>query len=75
MPSEDNKILQYNQYQKFDKAPFIFYADLECSIEKVDRCKNDPENWFTTKVSEDIPSGFSMSKISSFRSIESMHDV
>ena len=44
MPSEDNKILQYNQYQKFDKAPFIFYADPECSIEKVDRCKNDPEN-------------------------------
>ena len=22
MPSEDNKILEFNKYQKFDKAPF-----------------------------------------------------
>ena len=44
MPYEDNKILKFNQYQKFDKAPFIIYADLECSIEKADRCKNNTEN-------------------------------
>ena len=30
MPSEDTKILEFNQYQKSDKAPFIIYADLEC---------------------------------------------
>ena len=29
MPSEDNKILVFNQYLKSDKAPFIIYADLE----------------------------------------------
>ena len=34
MPSEDTKILEFNQYQKSDKAPFIIYADLECIIEK-----------------------------------------
>ena len=34
MPSEDTKILKLNQYQKYDKAPFIIYADLECIIEK-----------------------------------------
>ena len=28
MPSEDNKILEFNQYQKSDKAPFFIYADL-----------------------------------------------
>ena len=28
MPSEDTKILEFNQYQKSDKAPFIIYADL-----------------------------------------------
>ena len=38
-------------------------------------CKNKPENSSTTKVSKHIPSGFSMSTISSFRSIESKHDV
>ena len=75
MPSEDTKILEFNQYQKSDKAPFIIYADLECIIEKIDGCKNNPENSSTTKVSEHIPSGFSMSTISLFRSIENKHDV
>ena len=36
MPSEDTKILEFNQYQKSDKAPFIIYADLECLTEKID---------------------------------------
>ena len=35
-PSEDTKILEFNQYQKSDKATFIVYADLECIIKKVD---------------------------------------
>ena len=39
MPSEDTKILEFNEYQKCDKAPFIIYADLECLIRKIDRCK------------------------------------
>ena len=24
MPSKDTKVLEFNQYQKFDKAPFVF---------------------------------------------------
>ena len=75
MPSEDTKMLEFNQYQKSDKAPFFIYADLECIIEKLDRCKNNPENLSTTKVSEHVPSGFSMSTISSFRCIKNKHDV
>ena len=39
MPSEDTKILQFNQYQKSHKAPFIIYANLECLIEKSDDVK------------------------------------
>ena len=35
MPSEDTKILQFNQYLKSNKAPFIIYADLECLIERL----------------------------------------
>ena len=64
MPSEDTKILELNQYQKSNKAPFIIYADRECIIEKIDRCKNNPENPSTSKVSEHIPPVFSMSTIS-----------
>ena len=67
MPSEDTKILDFNQYQTSDKAPFIIYADPECLTEKIDGCKTNPENSFTTKVGEHIPSGFSMSTISSFK--------
>ena len=58
IPSEDTKILEFNQDPKSDKAPFIIYADLECIIEKIDGCKNNPENSSTAKVSEHIPSGF-----------------
>ena len=32
MPSEDTKVLKFNQYHKSDKALFIIYADLECII-------------------------------------------
>ena len=62
MPFEDTKILEFNQYQKSDK--FIIYADLESLIEKIEECKNNPENSSTTKVSKHIPSAFSMSTIS-----------
>ena len=40
-PSEDTEILEFNQYQKSDKAPFIIYADVQYITEKIDRCKND----------------------------------
>ena len=75
MPSEDTKILEFNQYQKSDKVPFITYTDLECIIEKTDGCKNNPENSSTAEVTEHVPSGYSVSTISSFRSIENKHDV
>ena len=55
MSSEETKILEYNQYQKSDKAPFIIYVDLECLVEKIDGCKNNSENSLTTKVGEHIP--------------------
>ena len=44
-------------------------------MQKIDGYKNNPENLSTTNVSKHIPSDFSMSTISSFRSIENKHDV
>ena len=32
MPSEDTKILKFNQYQKSDKASFTVYAGFESLI-------------------------------------------
>ena len=75
MPSEDTKIFKFNQYQKSDKGPFIIYADLECITKTIDGWENDSENSYATKVSEHIPSSFSMSAVSSCRSIEKKLDV
>ena len=75
MPSEDAKMLESNQHQKLNKAPFIIYADLQCLIEKIYGCKNYPENSFTAKVGEYIPLGFSIFTISSFKSIENKYDA
>ena len=43
-------------------------------IERI-RCKNNPKNSSTTRIREHISSVFSMSAISSFRTIENKHDV
>ena len=75
MPSEDTKILLFNQYQKSNKALFIIYADLECVIEKIGESENILENSSTTKVSKLIQSGFPMSTIFSFRSVENKYDL
>ena len=58
MLSDSTKLLELKQSQKSDKAPFINYADLECIIEKIDACKNNPEKLSATKVSENTPSIF-----------------
>ena len=39
MLCEDSKILEFNQYQKSNKAPFLIYANLECLIAKIDDVK------------------------------------
>ena len=75
MPSEDTKVLKFIQYQKSNKVPSIIYADLECVIETIDECNNNPESSSTTRASKNIPSASSMSTISSVRSIENRHDL
>ena len=63
--------MEFNEYQKSEKTPFIIYADLECLIEKIVGCQNNPENSSTTKVGKHIPSSLStMSTISCFKSMK-----
>ena len=67
---------EFNQYKNLINFLFIYiYADFEYMIEKIDGFKKIPEQSFTTKESEHILSCFSLSPISSFRSIENKHDV
>ena len=48
MPSEDTKILEFNQCQKSDKVAFIIYV--ECIVEKIDECKNNLKNLSKTQI-------------------------
>ena len=56
MPNKD-KILKYNHRQKSLKAPFMIYADLECLLEKMRLCQNNPEKSCTEKKTKHTPSG------------------
>ena len=49
MPNEDNKTLKYNHGEKSLKAPSIIYADLQCLLEKMHSCQNNPEKSYTEK--------------------------
>ena len=40
---------------------------------EIDGCETNPKKWSTTIVSKHIPSGLSMSTITSFKSIENKH--
>ena len=58
MPSENDKILEFNQYMKSDKMSYIIYTDIESLIRKLDGCANNPENSSTTKIGEHGPCGY-----------------
>ena len=60
MPNENNKIIKYNQGEKSIKSLFIIYADLECLIEKMSTCHNNPEESSTTEINKHTPSGYSL---------------
>ena len=75
MPFEDTKILEFNLHRQSVKAPFIIYTDLESLIVNIVGCKNNMEKSSTTKLSEYIPSVFSMSPIWSFKDIENKDDI
>ena len=60
MPTKDNNIIKYNQGEKSIKMPFTIYADLECLLEKMSTCQNNPNKSSTTKINNHTPSGYSI---------------
>ena len=53
MPSEKDNILEFNQYMKSDKMPYIIYADVGLLIKKIDVFAINPET-SSTKILESI---------------------
>ena len=66
MPDEDNKILKYILGKKSLKVPFVIYADLECLLQKINTCQNNPEKSYTEKKATHKPSGYSLLTCCSF---------
>ena len=66
MPDEDNKILKYIPGEKSLKVPFIIYADLECLLQKINTCQNNPDKSYTEKKATHRPSGYSLVTCCSF---------
>ena len=75
MQSEKNNILEFNQYMKSDKMPYIIYAEIESLIKTIDGCANNPENSSATKIGKHIPCGYSMSTIWVFDHTENKHSL
>ena len=60
MPTKNNNIIKYNHGEKSMKLPFVMYADLECLLEKMSTCINNPNESSTTKINKHTPSGYSI---------------
>ena len=73
MPTEKKKTLEFNQYMKLDKMPYIIYADIESWIRKIDGFAINPEKFSTMKVGENVSCEYSMSNIWGFDRIENKH--
>ena len=58
MPTKDNNTIKYNQGEKSIKLPFVIYADLECLLEKLSTCQNNPNESSRTEIKKHTPSGY-----------------
>ena len=58
---------------KSDKMPYIISAFMETFIKEINWCDNNIENSLTTKISEHIRRGHSISTTRSFDHIENKH--
>ena len=74
MPNEGNKILKYNHGEKSMKAAFTIYADLECLLQKMSTCHNNPEKSRTTKINKHTSSDYSLFTQYSFDLTKNMLD-
>ena len=66
MPTIGNNTIKYNHGEKSIKMPFTIYADLECLLEKMSTCQNNPNKSSTTKINKHRPSGYSIFTSCSF---------
>ena len=60
MPTKNNNTIKHTHGEKSMKLLFVIYADLECLLEKMSTCINNPNESSTTEVNKHAPSGYSI---------------
>ena len=60
MLTKGNNTIKFNHGEKSIKMSFTIYADLECLLEKMSTCQNNPNKSSTTKINKHTPSGYSI---------------
>ena len=59
MIKENNKILKHNHGEKSMKIPFIINADMECLLERIDTCHNNPKK-SSSKITKHLAFDYSL---------------
>ena len=59
MPNKDNNMIEFNG-KDYGKTSFVIYTDLECLLEKISTCYNNPEESSTAEANKHTPSGYSI---------------
>ena len=52
MSTKNNNTIKCNHGEKSMKLPFVIYADLECLLEKMSTCINNPNESSTTEINK-----------------------
>ena len=73
-PTKDNNTIKYNHGENPMKLPFVIYAGLECLLEKMSTCENNPNKSSTTKINKHTPSGYSIFTHCSFDESKNKHN-
>ncbi|CAC5426312.1 unnamed protein product [Mytilus coruscus] len=64
-PKEGEAILEYQDFHKQMRVPFVIYADFECYAKKIETCQPDPNQSSTTHQTKFVSCGYSYVVVSS----------
>ncbi|XP_069102163.1 uncharacterized protein [Argopecten irradians] len=57
-PDVNNDLLNFEDFRKQLKAPFVMFCDFEAFVRPMDSCENDPDRSSTTQTAQFEPCGF-----------------
>ncbi|GFY40300.1 uncharacterized protein TNIN_91001 [Trichonephila inaurata madagascariensis] len=58
MPTQEEKWLEFSNHRFKLLVPYLIYADLECILEKISSCEQDPKISSIQSIAKHVPRGF-----------------